>query len=123
MNKPINIKEIETTNWQKKKNSIGEVVTENDDIEQCFNTILFTTKGECPLQPNIGSNLLEAIGEDPKNAERIVKTVIFKEFPIQEPRAKIISVTTQYKADFKLHITVEWQNINTTEVNTSDFKI
>lgn len=60
-----NITEVTTNNWQRKANTIGEIVTENEDIEQCFNTILNTVKGECPLQPNIGSNLLEAIGDNP----------------------------------------------------------
>lgn len=123
MDKPINVQEIETNNWQKQRNTIGGIVTEDEDIEQCMSTILETIKGECPLQPNIGSNFIEAIGENLQDAEQIIKTIIFKEFPIQEPRAKIIKVTSQYIDDFKLYITVEWQNIRTKDIKVSNFKI
>lgn len=120
-----NINELTTPNWQRKRNSLGEVVTENEDIEQCFETIISTIKGECPLQPNIGCNIFEAIGEDPKNATQIIQTIIFKEFPIQEPRAKIISVRTYSNENdyFKLTAEVKWQNIHTKEVKVSKFNI
>lgn len=120
-----NINEITTNNWQKKANTIGEIVTEIEDIEQCFDTILHVAKGECPLQPNIGSNLIEAIGEDPKNASQIIKTIIFKEFPIQEPRAKVINVNIFADDDdiFKLIAEVKWQYIKTKEEKVSKFRI
>lgn len=120
-----NINEITTNNWQRKANTIGEIVTENEDIEQCFSTILNTVKGECPLQPNIGSNLLDAIGESPQNASQIIKTIIYKEFPIQEPRAKIISVKTYLddEDNFKMIAEVKWQNVRTKEEKISKYKI
>ena len=120
-----NINEITTNNWQKKANTIGEIVTEIEDIEQSFDTILHVAKGECPLQPNIGSNLIEAIGEDPQNAFQIIKTIIFKEFPIQEPRAKIINVNTYIDENdaFKMIAEVKWQNVKTKEEKVSKFRI
>lgn len=120
-----NITEVTTNNWQRKANTIGEIVTENEDIEQCFNTILNTVKGECPLQPNIGSNLLEAIGDNPLNATQIIKTIIYQEFPKQEPRAKIISVKTYLDSEenFKMIAEVKWQNVRTKEEKISKYKI
>ena len=125
MDKIIDIKEIETNNWQKKFDTIGEIVTENEDIEQCFNTILNTVKGECPLQPNIGSNLFDAIGENPQNASQIIKTIIYKEFPVQEPRAKILDVKISSDEDniFKMIVEIQWQNIRTKEEKLSKYKI
>lgn len=46
MVKRTNIYEINTTNWQKKRNACGEVVTDLDDIEQCYDTIFNVSKGD-----------------------------------------------------------------------------
>lgn len=110
-----NIHEIETLYWQKKRNTIGEVVTDLDDIEQCYDNIINIVKGEIPFQPNIGTNIIEAIGQKPKDALQIIKTIIFKEFAIQEPRGKVISISAQYDESGKIEIYVVFQSKLTNE--------
>ena len=106
----INVNEITTPYWQHKRNSIGDVVTDLDDIEQCYDTILNTIKGEIPFQPNIGCNIMEAIGQKPKEALEIARALILKEFSTQEPRADIISLTSSYDENGKIQIFVTFQS-------------
>ena len=110
MVKRANIYEIDTTNWQKKRGACGEVVTDLDDIEQCYDTIFNTSKGDIPLQPNIGCNIIEAIGQKPKNALQIAKTIILKEFTIQEPRGEIVEINSSYDENGKIVIEVTFQS-------------
>lgn len=42
------------TYWQPKLGSLGEVVTDLDDIAQCIRTILHTLKGSVALEPDLG---------------------------------------------------------------------
>ena len=105
-----NITQIETPYWQKKRNTIGEIVTDLDDIEQCYNNIFNITKGEIPFKPNIGTNIIEAIGEKPNDAIQIIKTIILKEFPIQEPRGEITSIDATYDENGKIIVTVNFQS-------------
>ncbi len=113
VNKRANIYEIDTTNWQKKRGACGEVVTDLDDIEQCYDTIFNTSKGDIPLQPNIGCNIIEAIGQKPKNALQIAKTIILKEFTIQEPRGEIVEINSSYDENGKIVIEVTFQSKQT----------
>ncbi|MBR1754031.1 hypothetical protein IJ732_04265 [bacterium] len=111
----MNIKEIKTKYWQKKRGTVGDIVTDLDDIEQCYDTIFNTVKGEIPFKPDIGTNIFEAIGEKPKDAIQIAKTIILKEFPKQEPRAEITSINTSYNENGKIVITVKFQSKLTKE--------
>lgn len=113
MVKRTNIYEINTTNWQKKRNACGEVVTDLDDIEQCYDTIFNVSKGDIPLQPNIGCNIFEAVGQKTQNALQIVKTIILKEFPIQEPRGEITEINTSYDENGKIVVELTFQSKQT----------
>lgn len=118
-----NIKDINTKYWQKKRGTIGEVVTDLDDIEQCYNNIFNIIKGEIPFKPNIGTNIIEAIGQKPKDAINIVKTIILKEFSIQEPRAEIVSVNSSYDENGKINITVRFQSKLTQEERSIKYHV
>lgn len=113
VNKRANIYEINTTNWQKKRGACGEVVTDLDDIEQCYDTIINVSKGDIPLQPNIGCNIFEAVGQKTQNALQIVKTIILKEFPIQEPRGEIVEINTSYDENGKIVVDLTFQSKQT----------
>ena len=101
---------IQTPYWQHKRGSIGDVVTDLDDIEQCYDNIFNIIKGEIPYQPNIGSNIIEAIGQKPKDALQIAQTLILKEFSTQEPRAEVVSISSNYNEDGKIVIYVKFQS-------------
>lgn len=118
-----NIKDIQTPYWQKKRGTIGEVVTDMDDIEQCYDNIFNITKGGVPFQPNIGSNILEALGQKTQDALQIVKTLISEEFSIQEPRAEVVSVSTEYDENGKISVFVTFQSKSTKEERSKKYYI
>lgn len=119
----MEITEITTQNWQKKRGTIGGIVTDLDDIEQCFDNIFNISKGEIPLQPNIGTNIIEAIGQKTDNALQIAKTLILKEFETQEPRAEVLSVKTSYDDNGKIEIFVTFQSKLTKEERSKRYYV
>jgi len=123
MAKTANINEISTNNWQHKRNTIGEVVTDLDDIEQCYDTIFNVSKGSIPLQPNIGTNIIEAIGQKPANALVIAKTIILKDFTTQEPRGEITSINSSYDENGLIVIDVTFQSKLTKEERNKKYYV
>ena len=108
-------------NRQHKKG--GGVAYGFEDIQQCLDTIFHNEKGEVPLQPNIGCNILEAIGENPDNALQIAKTIVLKEFPLQEPRIEVVDVKTYYLENFKLAVQVKYKSKLTSEERISEYYV
>lgn len=51
------INDIKAVNWQLSVNKIGEVVEGIEDLRQCIQIILTTTKGSDPLRPLFGSDI------------------------------------------------------------------
>lgn len=115
------ITEIQTQYWQKKRNYIGEVVTDLDDIEQCYDNIFNIVKGEVPFNPNIGTNMIEAIGQKPKDALQIVKTIVLKEFKKQEPRAEVVKISSNYDENGKINIFVTFKSITTQQERSKKY--
>lgn len=107
--KVCNMDKIKTKHWQKKLNSIGEIVTDIADIEQCYDTIFSTVKGSCPLLLNLGSDIINAIGQNPQKAEKIIKTILLKELPLQEPRAEVLDIRTKFNVDGKITVQVHFK--------------
>ena len=84
---------IKTKNWQHKRGTIGEIVTEIDDIAQCVTSIMEISKGSVPLCPELGTDVIQAIGENTEDAIEIATAIFSKEIPIQEPRCKLLDIT------------------------------
>lgn len=118
-----NINEVKILFWQKKRGTVGEIVTDLDDIEQCYDTIFNTVKGEIPFQPNIGTNIIEAVGRKPKEALQIAKTIILKEFAIQEPRAKIVSISSSFDENGQIVIFVKFQSTLTKKERSKKYYV
>jgi len=117
------ITDIKTPYWQHKRGTVGDIVTDLDDIEQCFDNIFNITKGEIPYQPNIGSNIIEAVGQNPKDALEIAQTLILKEFAIQEPRAEVVNISSQYDENGKIVIFVTFQSKVTQEERSKKYYV
>lgn len=115
--------DLTTRNYQHKRNTIGEIVTDLDDIEQCYETILALSKGEIPLAPNLGTDILNAVGESPDDAIKIIKTIVLKELPLQEPRGEVISVSHTYDTNGKLKIKIHFRSKITQAERTADFYV
>lgn len=119
----INIKKIKSKHFQHKLNTIGEVVTDIEDIEQCYDTIFNVAKGSCPLLLNLGSDIIDAIGQNPKKAERIIKTILLKELPIQEPRAEVLDIQTEFDTNGKMLVRIHFQSKLTNEERTKTYYV
>lgn len=115
--------DIKTKNFQHKRNSVGEVVTDLDDIQQCYENILALTKGEVPLSPNLGTDILNAVGESPDNAMQIIKTIVLKELPQQEPRGEILSVSHSYNTNGRLKVKIHFRSKITQAERKADFYV
>lgn len=113
------ITKIKTKNWQHKRGTIGEVVTEIDDIAQCVTSIMEITKGSVPLCPELGTDVIRAIGENTEDAIEIATAIFSKEIPIQEPRCEILDITAEKNENGKIKIKLYIQ----TKTNSKTKKI
>lgn len=92
MNTVKNVKALNTTNWQHKRNTIGGVVTDLDDIEQCYETICNVQKGSVVHNPNLGWNILKYIDRPITQVRTQIQKDLLTELNYQEPRATVSSV-------------------------------
>ena len=119
----IDITKINSKNWQHKRGSIGDIAIDNEDIKQCINSIFATAKGEVPLNPEAGTNIIEAIDENPEDAAEIAIKTAYKEIPRQEPRCEILQAVPEININTgELKLTIYFKNKKTnitdkTEVN------
>lgn len=104
------ITNLKTKHYQHKLGALGEVVENLDDIGQCYQTIIETIKGDVALMPNLGTNIIEAIGEDFENADRIAKAIILTELQAQEPRGEVVEVSTSFNADGRLVLKIDYKS-------------
>lgn len=106
----MNIYKIPTKNWQHKIGSIGGIVTEADDIEQCYEVIFKTRLGSVVLNPNLGWNVMQYLGKPLNLVESKMRSALLKALNQQEPRAAATSAKFSYGSadDFAAgHLTVE----------------
>lgn len=109
------ITKLKTKNWQHKRGTIGDVATEIDDIAQCVTSIMELTKGSVPFCPELGTNVIEAIGENTEDAIEIATAIFAKEIPIQEPRCEILDITCEKDDNGKILTKVYLQAKHTGE--------
>lgn len=105
-----NIYKLNTKHWQHKLNTIGELVTDADDILQCYEVIFRTPIGSCVLNPNLGWNSLEYLGKPLNLVESKMRPALMLALTQQEPRASVDAVNFSYGSaeDFANgHLTVE----------------
>lgn len=118
-----NIYKIPTKNWQHKLNSIGEVVTELEDIEQCYKVIFKTRKGSVVLNPNLGWNFLDYLDVPLNLVEAKMRIALLKELNYQEPRAKAIDAKFSYtdakSGKLSVKITYQYQTETTGAIATN----
>lgn len=119
----MDIKNLKTKHYQLKIDEPGAVVTDLADIEQCIDVIFNIPKGSCPFLLNLGADIIDAIGQPPAIAEKIIKTVLTKELPVQEPRAEITNVKTTANADGKMAVKVDFKSKLTDEERTKTYYV
>lgn len=113
----IDITKLQTKNWQKRRNTIGDVAVGIEDIKQCIYTICTTKKGSIPFMPEFGTDIFETIGENSDDAIDTISAVWTKEVPIQEPRCEITDITgTKYEnGEIKMTIYFKEKSTGMTE--------
>lgn len=92
-----NIYKLNTSNWQHKLNSVGDVVVDADDISQCYELIFKTQKNSVVLNPNLGWNLIDYLGKPLNLVENEMKKELKQALIIQEPRAIVNKITLSYE--------------------------
>lgn len=112
----VNTKTLKTKNWQHKRNTIGDIVQDEMDVEQCIKTIAGTLKGSVPLMPELGCDTISAVGEKGGNAIDRLITIYTKEIPKQEPRCEILFITGEYSEDGRVHMKINYKYKNTNNV-------
>ena len=101
------VRQLKTKYWQHKAGTIGEVVTEAEDIGQCLETIAKTEKGTVPHNPNLGSNMMQFQDKPLNVVAPKMKVVLMKDFNVQESRASIDSIEFYYTAAKNGHVDVK----------------
>lgn len=91
-----NINKLNTKNWSHKLNSIGEVVMDAEDIEQCYEVIFSTRIGTVPFNPNFGWDILAYHGQPITQVGGKMRTALLTALNKQEPRAAAQSVVFDY---------------------------
>jgi len=97
---------LTTKNWQHARGEIGGVVTGIEDIKQCIYTICTVNKGDVPFMPELGTEIIDAIGENSGSAIDIIRAVWLKEIPLQEPRCEITDVTGTFDDNGRIKMTI-----------------
>lgn len=104
------IKQLDTTNWQHKIGSVGEIVIDTDDIEQCYETILNVSPGSIPFIPLLGASLLNLIDQPSDRAVSKIKHNIKNALNIQEPRATVTNIDISSKTPGIIEFFIEYQD-------------
>ena len=114
------ITKINTRKWQHKRNTLGEIIQGTDDIRQCIQTILQVVKGSIPFMPELGTDIIEAIGENTEDAIDIGIAIITKEIPLQEPRAEVLDVTGDKEENGTTHFVIYFKDKTTNLTDTTE---
>lgn len=86
--------------------TLGVIVTDLDDVEQCINTIVLTEKGSIPTQPEKCTQLMPYIDRRPDFAIPNISREIFDAIRIWEPRVIVerVTITQEDFAHFRFPV-------------------
>lgn len=86
--------------------TLGQIVTAIDDVEQCINTIVLTEKGSVPLAPEKCTRLMPYIDRRPAAAIPNITREIFDAIRIWEPRVIVerVTITQEDFAHFRFPV-------------------
>lgn len=99
MKAAIDIRTIGDANWQLSNSEFGQVVTGEMDLLLAVDNILFTRKGEMPLDMNAGSNLYKLVDKPMNIIVPGVTAEVIDAINNQEPRLTVDSVTPTFNSD------------------------
>lgn len=102
---------ISNLHWQPRigrngTDTLGQIVTGLDDVEQCINTIVLTEKGSVPTQPEKCTRLAPYIDRRPDYAIPNITREIFNAVKLWEPRVVVerVTITQEDFAHFRFPV-------------------
>lgn len=95
----VDITTITDANWQLSNVEFGQVAIGNDDLLMCVHNILFTRKGELPLNMQAGSNLYKLIDKPLNIVVPGVNAEVIDAINAQEPRLRVSSVSPVFNPE------------------------
>lgn len=116
----VRVQDIQAADWSMRIGTIGAVVEEADDINQCIGIILTTRPGSDPHRPLFGCNAWLHLDKPIPVARPLVVADVVEALELWEPRIALVRVTTEFSGN-TVTVLVEWQfngddTINKTEV-------
>lgn len=103
------LKDIKSTNWQMSVNSPGKIADGIEDIRQCIQLILTTTKGSDPMRPFFGSDIWRFIDTPVNTAVANISSEIIDSVGKWEPRVilnTLIHNVVETRIDYELTATM-----------------
>lgn len=88
----MTLSEITASNWQLSNQVIGQVAEGIEDIRQCIQTILTTSKGSDPLRPYFGTTIWEHTDKPIGIAAALISAEITTALNTWEPRIKLTAI-------------------------------
>lgn len=117
----MNPKELNTKEWSISTKNFGELVTDEQDINQCINIIFSTQKGSDPLRPNFGTDIQSFVDLPINQLIPLVKKELIEQVSRWEKRASIKSILHEIN-DNQVIFSVNWidiRNKNSSSTNLS----
>lgn len=116
MNAAIDISTITNPNWQLSNTEFGQVAIGVDDLQMCVHNILFTRKGEMPLDMQAGSNLYMLVDKPLNIIIPGVTAEVIDAINNQEPRLQVQSVVPTFApVDGSVAFTINMKVVTTSE--------
>ena len=118
-----NTTQLHTKNWQHKRNTIGEIATDINDIKQCIDTICSTDKGSIPFMPEFGTEAMQALGENSDDAIDMISALWKTEIPKQEPRCEVTEITGVKEDNGRIKMKIYFREKSTKITQTTEVYI
>lgn len=118
----VRVQDIQAVDWSMQIGTIGAVVEETEDINQCIGIILTTRLGADPHRPLFGCNAWLHLDKPIPVARPLVVADVVEALELWEPRITIVRVTTEFSGN-TVTVLVEWQFIGDDTINKTEVRI
>lgn len=118
----VRVQDIQATDWSMQIGTIGAVVEEADDINQCIGIILTTRPGSDPHRPLFGCNAWLHLDKPVPVARPLVVADVVEALELWEPRITLVRVTTEFSNN-TVTVLVEWQYSGDDTINKTEVRI
>lgn len=119
------IYKLNTPNWQHKLNTVGEIVSELEDVGQCIEAICTTQKGSVVHNPDLGTNVFDLQDEPVITVQPKIRKILIDDITSQEPRAEVndIQFNTEESQHGRLIVRIKYSLKTTGESAQKDIAL